>query len=190
MCGALTRGGPMIIPLQRVSVISSSSSNPQLTVPSPTPFCPSSSSSNSRKLRGTLMPGADEGRERKITTEIIIFSQHKHACRHDIIYSGPASHTPAHVHVVTLLCMHTHALIFELHADPLIVYKCCCRCLISRNACTRELFLQYMHTNTFSTLMHECSCVISHKTCTQTDTFQNAACKNKNACRKKNLINR
>ena len=53
---ALTRGGPMIMPVHLVSVMSSSSSRPQLTVPSPTPFCPSSSSSNKRKLRGTLTP--------------------------------------------------------------------------------------------------------------------------------------
>lgn len=52
----LTLGGPMIIPLQRVRVMSSSSSRPQLTVPSPTPFWPSSSSSSSRKLRGTFTP--------------------------------------------------------------------------------------------------------------------------------------
>lgn len=44
------------MPVHLVSVISSSSSRPQLTVPSPTPFCPSSSSSNKRKLRGTLTP--------------------------------------------------------------------------------------------------------------------------------------
>lgn len=43
------------MPVQRVSIMSSSSSSPQLTVPSPTPFWPSSSSSSSRKLRGTLM---------------------------------------------------------------------------------------------------------------------------------------
>lgn len=36
--------------------MSSSSSRPQLTVPSPTPFWPSSSSSRSRKFRGTLTP--------------------------------------------------------------------------------------------------------------------------------------
>lgn len=53
---ALTRGGPRITPLHRVRVMSSSSSKPQLTVPSPTPFWPSSSSSRSRKLRGTLTP--------------------------------------------------------------------------------------------------------------------------------------
>lgn len=44
------------MPVHLVSVMSSSSSRPQLTVPSPTPFCPSSSSSNKRKLRGTLTP--------------------------------------------------------------------------------------------------------------------------------------
>lgn len=44
------------MPVHRVSVMSSSSSRPQLTVPSPTPFWPSSSSSNSRKLRGTFTP--------------------------------------------------------------------------------------------------------------------------------------
>lgn len=42
------------MPVHLVSVMSSSSSRPQLTVPSPTPFCPSSSSSNSRKFRGTF----------------------------------------------------------------------------------------------------------------------------------------
>lgn len=52
----LTLGGPRITPLHRVRVMSSSSSRPQLTVPSPTPFWPSSSSSRSRKLRGTLTP--------------------------------------------------------------------------------------------------------------------------------------
>lgn len=52
----LTLGGPIIMPVHLVSVISSSSSRPQLTVPSPTPFWPSSSSSNSRKLRGTFTP--------------------------------------------------------------------------------------------------------------------------------------
>lgn len=50
----LTLAGPMIMPVHRVRVMSSSSSRPQLTVPSPSPFCPSSSSSNKRKLRGTL----------------------------------------------------------------------------------------------------------------------------------------
>lgn len=38
---------------QRVNVISSSLSTPQLMVPSPVPFTPSSSSSSNRKLRGT-----------------------------------------------------------------------------------------------------------------------------------------
>lgn len=45
------------MPVHLVSVMSSSSSRPQLTVPSPTPFCPSSSSSNSRKFQGTFTPG-------------------------------------------------------------------------------------------------------------------------------------
>lgn len=53
---ALTLAGPMIMPVHRVRVMSSSSSRPQLTVPSPSPFWPSSSSSNKRKLRGTLTP--------------------------------------------------------------------------------------------------------------------------------------
>lgn len=53
-CSVLTLAGPMIMPVHRVRVMSSSSSRPQLTVPSPSPFCPSSSSSNKRKLRGTL----------------------------------------------------------------------------------------------------------------------------------------
>lgn len=55
----------MIMPVHRVSVMSSSSSRPQLTVPSPTPFCPSSSSSNKRKLRGTLTPAADAQHRKK-----------------------------------------------------------------------------------------------------------------------------
>lgn len=52
---SLTLGGPRIIPFQWVKVISSSFSRPQLTVPSPVPFCPSSSSSSKRKLRGTTI---------------------------------------------------------------------------------------------------------------------------------------
>lgn len=47
------RCGPIIMPIQCVSVISSSFSKPQLMVPSPTPFCPASNSSSNRKLRGT-----------------------------------------------------------------------------------------------------------------------------------------
>lgn len=49
----LTRGGPMIIPVQLVKLMSSSFSRPQEIVPSPTPFCPASSSSSKRKFRGT-----------------------------------------------------------------------------------------------------------------------------------------
>lgn len=49
----LTLGGPIIIPVQCVRVMSSSFSRPQLMVPSPTPFCPCSSSSSRRKFRGT-----------------------------------------------------------------------------------------------------------------------------------------
>lgn len=49
----LTLGGPIIIPVQCVRVMSSSFSKPQLMVPSPTPFCPCSSSSSRRKFRGT-----------------------------------------------------------------------------------------------------------------------------------------
>ena len=41
------------MPFQWVSDMSSSSTNPQLMVPSPPPFCPSSNSSRRRKLRGT-----------------------------------------------------------------------------------------------------------------------------------------
>lgn len=48
------RGGPMIIPFQRVNIMSSSSSKPHEMVPSPAPFCPDSSSSRRTKLRGTL----------------------------------------------------------------------------------------------------------------------------------------
>lgn len=53
--GSLTLGGPIIIPVQCVRVISSSFSKPQLIVPSPTPFWPCSNSSNRRKFRGTTM---------------------------------------------------------------------------------------------------------------------------------------
>lgn len=53
VCSTLTLGGPIIIPFQYVNDISSSSFKPQLTNPSP-PFCPSSSSSKSRKFRGTI----------------------------------------------------------------------------------------------------------------------------------------
>lgn len=47
------RGGPIIMPIQWVRVMSSSFSRPQLMVPSPTPFWPASSSSSRRKFRGT-----------------------------------------------------------------------------------------------------------------------------------------
>lgn len=53
MCPILTRGGPMIMPVQLVSVMSSSFSKPHEIVPSPTPFWPASSSSSSLKFRGT-----------------------------------------------------------------------------------------------------------------------------------------
>lgn len=53
----LTLGGPIIIPVQCVRVISSSFSRPQLIVPSPTPFWPCSSSSKRRKFRGTTETG-------------------------------------------------------------------------------------------------------------------------------------
>ena len=53
----LTPGGPMIIPVQRESVMSESSSSPQLMVPSPLPFWPASNSSRRRKLRGTTAEG-------------------------------------------------------------------------------------------------------------------------------------
>lgn len=49
----LTLGGPKIIPFQYVRLISSSLSNPQLILPSPDPFWPWSSSSNSLKFLGT-----------------------------------------------------------------------------------------------------------------------------------------
>lgn len=47
-----TLGGPIIIPVHWVKVMSSSFSRPQLIVPSPTPFCPCSSSSSNLKFRG------------------------------------------------------------------------------------------------------------------------------------------
>merc|ERR1711892_1653744 len=49
-------GGPMIIPVQPLNSMSSSFSRPQLLAPSPTPFCPASSSSNSLKLLGITAP--------------------------------------------------------------------------------------------------------------------------------------
>jgi hypothetical protein len=48
-----TLGGPMMDPIQSVSVVSLSLARPQLMLPSPTPFSPNSSSSNRRKFRGT-----------------------------------------------------------------------------------------------------------------------------------------
>lgn len=51
----LTLGGPIIIPVQCVRVMSSSFSRPQLIVPSPTPFWPCSNSSKRRKFRGTTV---------------------------------------------------------------------------------------------------------------------------------------
>lgn len=49
----LTRGGPSIMPFQSLIVMSSSLSKPQLIVPSPPPFCPSSNSSSNLKFLGT-----------------------------------------------------------------------------------------------------------------------------------------
>ena len=48
----VTLGGPMIMPVQWLSWISSSFSSPHEMVPSPTPFWPASSSSKRRKLLG------------------------------------------------------------------------------------------------------------------------------------------
>lgn len=63
------RGGPMIIPVQCVNVMSSSFSKPQLIVPSPTPFCPCSNSSNSLKFRGTT----ENNTILLIITQVILF---------------------------------------------------------------------------------------------------------------------
>lgn len=63
----LTRGGPIIIPVHCVKVMSLSSSKPQLIVPSPTPFCPCSNSSRRRKLRGTTTPEEHTHYQHKIT---------------------------------------------------------------------------------------------------------------------------
>ena len=49
----LTCPGPMIVPFQWLIMISSPSSRPYEQEPSPMPFSPFSSSSSSRKLRGT-----------------------------------------------------------------------------------------------------------------------------------------
>lgn len=72
----LTLAGPMIMPVHRVRVMSSSSSRPQLTVPSPSPFCPSSSSSNKRKLRGTLTPETTRA-EYELPAEILYLSYYQ-----------------------------------------------------------------------------------------------------------------
>uniref|UniRef100_A0A1L8E6G4 Uncharacterized protein n=1 Tax=Haematobia irritans TaxID=7368 RepID=A0A1L8E6G4_HAEIR len=50
------RGGPIIMPIQYVRVMSSSFSRPQDMVPSPTPFWPWSNSSSKRKFLGTTTP--------------------------------------------------------------------------------------------------------------------------------------
>lgn len=51
-----TLDGPIMVHCQRVSVLSLSSANPQLIVPSPNPFSPLSSSSRSLKFLGTTTP--------------------------------------------------------------------------------------------------------------------------------------
>ena len=62
----LTLGGPIIMPVQWVSSMSSSFSRPQDMVPSPTPFWPWSSSSRSRKLLG-IETGKRKGISNKVT---------------------------------------------------------------------------------------------------------------------------
>lgn len=49
-----TLAGPRIMPFHTRRSMSSSCSRPQLTLPSPPPFWPCSSSSSKRKFRGTL----------------------------------------------------------------------------------------------------------------------------------------
>ena len=48
-----TFGGPIMVPIQCVRVRSFSSAKPQLIVPSPSPFIPSSNSSRRTKFLGT-----------------------------------------------------------------------------------------------------------------------------------------
>lgn len=50
------------MPVQYVSVISESFSKPQEIVPSPTPFCPCSSSSRRRKFLGTITAFKEKNR--------------------------------------------------------------------------------------------------------------------------------
>lgn len=59
----------MIMPVQWVSVMSQSSSRPQLMVPSPTPFWPCSSSSRRRKLRGTTTAPPARQRPARVSLE-------------------------------------------------------------------------------------------------------------------------
>lgn len=83
----LTLGGPRITPLHRVKVMSSSSSRPQLTVPSPTPFWPSSSSSSSRKLRGTLTPVCGQTHSKPVMLTDSHFQHDASRC-HKMTFSG------------------------------------------------------------------------------------------------------
>lgn len=70
----LTRGGPMIMPVQWVRVMSSSFSRPHEIVPSLTPFWPCSNSSRRRKFRGTTAKKAhrysQRGRRRRKTIQL------------------------------------------------------------------------------------------------------------------------
>ena len=68
----LTLGGPMIMPVQWVRVMSSSFSRPHDMVPSPTPFCPASSSSSRRKFRGTTAEGVNTKMDRSRFISAII----------------------------------------------------------------------------------------------------------------------
>ena len=75
----LTLDGPMMTPRQYVSDMSFSSSNPQLTEPSPPPFCPFSSSSRSRKFRGTTTVVEKKKKTKLIKTQL---ASHMHGVSH------------------------------------------------------------------------------------------------------------
>ena len=85
---SIVRGGPIIMPVHLVSVMSLSSSRPQPTVSSPTPLWPSSSSSNSQKSRGTFTPEPVVAAILRLCRSVHIFFQvleHMHNCYFEVL---------------------------------------------------------------------------------------------------------
>lgn len=78
----LTRGGPMIMPVQWVRVMSSSFSRPHEIVPSLTPFWPCSNSSRRRKFRGTTAKKTHKHSQRTKTDSISIYFSFEYFIRH------------------------------------------------------------------------------------------------------------